>query len=226
MKNKLYIFILFFVGLAIMARYKITIIHDYTKNNDMMPENFLVEPNDSELQYFDSIEEALKSSDFEHFKVTDLRNIVKVVENDNECVVLFVNRGDGKDYLYANKLRIKKDGKKIYSQTLFGTGRQWYLEKVWINELHKICGDNELLKGKVESDLLLFNNKGEFTIGEKGGNIRWGTYFNEDIYKLSINGNRPTEIIKFQMDDEPVYLWYYKNLELNEEQLKNVQISY
>lgn len=138
------------------------------------------------------------------------------MKKDDTAVVFFITETDGKDEFYIYKMKVKnEEDKELYSTPILGTSWQWQSKLEWIKKLEQNKDKESGLKAKVESDLMLFNSDGNFCIGNDKEIIKWGLSIDEEIKKLKINGQSPTEIMTIKLDNDDVYFWYYESLSID-----------
>lgn len=190
-------------------------------------ENYKKAPDDSELHYYNTIKEAILSSEFdEDDRVDNVKKVAKVLEKDNECVVLFTSEINNLDCLVVYKLKIKKNKDNIsYSTPYFSKIRAWAADKSLIQTTFKSSKKLETLKEKVKSDLLLNNNQGIYDIGDIPNKTAWGLWKDDSIEQLKIEGVSPTDVIELEMDGDEAYLWYYENLKLDLNNMDKLKVT-
>lgn len=179
-------------------------------------EEFEKEPNMDELNFYDTVDEALlDNKHFQKNSAPNVKKIIKILKKNDNAVVFFIADNNGRDDFYIYKIKVKNEGdKELYSKPILGTGWLWQCKLYWIRNLEKDKDKESALKAKVESDLMLFNGAGHLYT-EKDKVLKWGLSIDEEIKDLKINGQHPTEIMNIKLDDDDVYFWYYEDCPVN-----------
>ncbi len=189
-------------------------------------EEFKKEPNINELKFFEDINKAVLSNNFdEDLSAKNVKKIIKILEKDDDCIVFFATEKDYNDVFFIYKMKEKnEDNKKYYSRPILATGWQWKDKRNYMKRIEKEGGEADI--EKIRCDLMMFNGNNAFTLGKDKENIKWGLSIDENINNLKINGIPPTEIIKTKLDDDDVYFWYYEGLDLDHSNISKVKITF
>ncbi|MBC1762495.1 hypothetical protein HCA31_08340 [Listeria welshimeri] len=182
-----------------------------------------------ELSYYDTIEDAVKGSDFaideeEGISYTNKKVIKKKVlflESDKDALLFFIgNLLEGKDHsdaLVVYKFKVKKEGNQTkYSTPTNGAQVAASSEK----DNYEYSGS----KGEIKSCLNLLNAYQSFNLYPETTQLQWGLSRNKNAPNLTINGKHPTKVIPIVLDGDDCYFWYYEDLKYDSS--KKAEISF
>ncbi|MBC2312689.1 hypothetical protein HCB40_00650 [Listeria welshimeri] len=187
------------------------------------------EEQEVELSYYDTVEDAVKGSNFaideeEGISYTNKKVIKKKVlflESDTDALLFFIgNLLEGKDYsdaLVVYKFKIKQEGNQTtYSNPTNATQIAARSEK----EGYEDWGS----KDEVQTCLNLYNAYQSFNLYPETTQFQWGMSFDKNAPKLTINGKHPTKVIPIVLDGDDCYFWYYEDLKYDSS--KKAEISF
>lgn len=192
--------------------FTLAIIKHQNKNVDIVSSKISIQYNsdavnleeEPEPVYQDTMEEALAINDTYYFKnylyMSKVNDVIKVFENDEYAVMFYHSIKDNKtDGFIASKFIKKKvNGKNQYALILVlpveGGGKS-------ISKPLKAVRDTAPF----------FDYFGNFGITE-GNRFIFGSLKSEEVKKLKIEGQSPTEVIEYISNGEKEYFWYYDNL--------------
>ncbi|MEG0899706.1 MAG: hypothetical protein RSD67_01170 [Oscillospiraceae bacterium] len=175
------------------------------------------------MKYYDNVVDAVRNCKYsdKQYKNFSEENILVLEENDNACVVL-ANINDKNDAILYYELNKKFESNKIFYSPPISAGKSsWKANKM---DLHGtfLVKDTMNLNEKIIDDLKTFSN--DF-LGKNQLSF-WGIADDERLLNLKINGFAPTKVIETKMDGDTVYLWYYKHLEVDLNNTKNIKIEF
>lgn len=178
------------------------------------------EMNLKESDYYLSVEEAVMCD----FKDKNTKpNILKVIKKDDNCkVLIFYDMSYGVINSYDLKIK-EKNGQIYYSRPISILSVNQYIANKHFN------GDsntNKELVDLVRSDIKYCVNINSNTNTDNGLYIIGGLTEDESICNLKINNTAPDEIITLQYKNEKYYFWYYENLDIKENDMDNLNISF
>lgn len=173
-----------------------------------------------ESDYYLSVEEAVMCD----FKDKNTKpNILKVIKKDDNCkVLIFYDMSYGVINSYDLKIK-EKNGQIYYSRPISILSVNQYIANKHFN------GDsntNKELVDLVRSDIKYCVNINSNTNTDNGLYIIGGLTEDESICNLKINNTAPDEIITLQYKNEKYYFWYYENLDIKENDMDNLNISF
>ena len=162
------------------------------------------------LQYYDSMEEAIMNANSKMLEgyecVREPDTIVKVFESDTEALMFYIS--------YENSRKGVCNIAKFEKQMVNGKA-QYGFTSMSPSEITKwgIYDKNPEKYVRFIIDASALTNMLGFRIGEDDERfVRGYTQFPE-IQNLEIEGQKPDEVIKFQMFDKDWYFWYYTDLQ-------------
>jgi hypothetical protein len=172
------------------------------------------EVQEEELQYFDSIEEALEKTQEETDPIFDeyaymrkIDHMIKSFENEQYAVIFYLSYKNEKTAGF-NACTIKKretrEGKTQYALMTM-TPTEW-------KKNSSVALAHGGLKGHVERSLVLNDYKYEFNVDEVNARFIWGGTSYSEINTLKIEGQKPTEVIPYKAFGKTEYFWYYADL--------------
>jgi len=161
-------------------------------------------PNPDDLQYFDTIDEAVAHNDLE-MTITYIDERIKLFENDEYAVLYFKANLSGNDVVYALKFMVKVIGETFhYSSPVMGTIMSW--------DAHKLSVKRMKLDEIGEVRLCISRDSlGLYRIDDTK-NFFWGLSQTEKARSLKIEGQLATEVIEVELDGETGYFWYFDDL--------------
>ncbi|MBC1664486.1 hypothetical protein HB955_10110 [Listeria welshimeri] len=187
------------------------------------------EEQEVELSYYDTVEDAVKGSNFaideeEGVSYTNKKEIkekVLFLESDTDALLFFIgNLLEGKDYsdaLVVYKFKIKQEGNQTtYSNPTNATQIAAISEK----EGYEDWGS----KYEVQTCLNLYNAYQSFNLYPETTQLQWGLSRNKNAPNLTINGKHPTKVIPIVLDGDNCYFWYYEDLKYDSS--KKAEISF
>lgn len=192
-------------------------------------EDFLKEPDVNTLKFYDNINDAILNSTVdEDDKPKSIKQIIKVLEKDDEAVVFFIADIQEKDCVNTYKLKTKKENNKIYySEATFTTLISWSAENlIQQNSKERDQTKEDYIKELVKTDFNFYNGSTAFNIGEDKETVKWGFLRYPEIYNVKINNVPITGIEEIYLDNEQVYFWYYQGNELNEKNTKDIKVTF
>ncbi|WP_270893617.1 hypothetical protein [Listeria welshimeri] len=184
---------------------------------------------DVERSYYNTIEDAVKGSNFaideeEGISYTNKKVIKKKVlflESDTEALLFFIGNfiesKDDSDALVVYKFKVKKEGNQTkYSTPTNGAQVAASSEK----DNYEYSGS----KGEIKSCLNLLNAYQIFNLYPETTQLQWGLSRNKNAPNLTINGKHPTKVIPIVLDGDDCYFWYYEDLKYDSS--KKAEISF
>ncbi|WP_271001518.1 hypothetical protein [Listeria seeligeri] len=187
------------------------------------------EEEEIERSYYDTIEEAVKGSNFEkeedeessYINKRVIKEKVLFLESETDALLFFIgNTLEGKDYsdaLVVYKFKVKQEGNKTkYSTPTNGMQIVASAEK-----------DNyeyRESKGEITSCLNLFNAYQTYNLYPETTQLQWGMSYDKNAPNLTINGEHPTKMIPIELDGDDCYFWYYEDLKYDSS--KKAKISF
>ncbi|MBC6296657.1 hypothetical protein HCJ45_05980 [Listeria sp. FSL L7-1517] len=181
-----------------------------------------------ERSYYDTIEDAVKGSDFaideEGVSYTNKKVIkekVLFLESETDALLFFIgNLLEGKDYsdaLVVYKFKVKKEGNQIkYSTPTNATQIA--------AENEKDIYEEEGRKFEIEINLNLNNAYQSFNLYPETTQLQWGMSYDKNAPNLTVNGKHPTKVIPIELDGDDCYFWYYEDLKYDSS--KKAKISF
>ncbi|MBC1702651.1 hypothetical protein HB953_11995 [Listeria welshimeri] len=187
------------------------------------------EEQEVERSYYNTIEDAVKGSDFaleegEEVSYTNKKEIkekVLFLESDTDALLFFIGNfienKDGSDALVVYKFKVKKEGNQTkYSTPTNGAQVAASSEK----DNYEYSGS----KGEIKSCLNLLNAYQIFNLYPETTQLQWGLSRNKNAPNLTINGKHPTKVIPILLDGDDCYFWYYEDLKYDSS--KKAEISF
>ncbi|MBC2349263.1 hypothetical protein HBP57_09430 [Listeria welshimeri] len=181
-----------------------------------------------ERSYYNTIEDAVKGSDFaleddeesSYYNKKIIKEKVLFLESENEALLFFIgNLLEGKDHsdaLVVYKFKVKKEANQTtYSNPADATQIAAGSEK------RKYEYGN---KYEIQTSLNLNNAYQSFNLYPKTTQFQWGMSFNKNAPNLTINGKHPTKVIPIVLDGDNCYFWYYEDLKYDSS--KKAEISF
>ncbi|MBF2469344.1 hypothetical protein [Listeria welshimeri] len=181
-----------------------------------------------ERSYYNTIEDAVKGSDFaleddeesSYYNKKIIKEKVLFLESENEALLFFIgNLLEGKDHsdaLVVYKFKVKKEANQTtYSNPTDATQIAAGSEK------RKYEYGN---KYEIQTSLNLNNAYQSFNLYPKTTQFQWGMSFNKNAPNLTINGKHPTKVIPIVLDGDDCYFWYYEDLKYDSS--KKAEISF
>ncbi|MBC1692238.1 hypothetical protein HB954_13655 [Listeria welshimeri] len=188
------------------------------------------EEQEVELSYYDTVEDAVKNNTFaKDSDAKDSPNLNKKVikekvlllENETNAILFFIGNvretDNHEDSLVVYKFKVKKEGsKKKYSTPTNATQISGFFAK---NNYEIRDGEYE-----IQTCLNLYNTYQIFNLYPETSQLQWGTSYNKNAPKLTINGKHPTKVIPIVLDGDNCYFWYYEDLKYDSS--KKAEISF
>ncbi|MBC1528564.1 hypothetical protein HCJ05_13810 [Listeria seeligeri] len=190
------------------------------------------EEEEVELSYYDTIEDAVKGSNFamdeeekeEGASYTNKKVIkekVLFLESETDALLFFIgNFIEDKDYtdaLVVYKFKVKQEGNQTkYSTPTNGMQIAASAEK----DIYEYRGS----KGEITSCLNLYNAYQNYNLYPETTQLQWGISRDKNAPNLTINGEHPTKVIPIELDGDDCYFWYYEDLKYDSS--KKVKISF
>ncbi|MBF2460917.1 hypothetical protein ICI39_01000 [Listeria welshimeri] len=187
------------------------------------------EEQEVELSYYDTVEDAVKGSNFaideeEGVSYTNKKEIkekVLFLESDTDALLFFIGNfienKDDSDALVVYKFKVKKEGNQTkYSTPTNGAQVAASSEK----DNYEYSGS----KGEIKSCLNLLNAYQSFNLYPETTQLQWGLSRNKNAPNLTINGKHPTKVIPIVLDGDDCYFWYYEDLKYDSS--KKAEISF
>ncbi|WP_256713677.1 hypothetical protein [Listeria seeligeri] len=190
------------------------------------------EEEEVELSYYDTIEDAVKGSNFamdeedeeegaSYFNKKVIKEKVLFLESETDALLFFIgNQLEGKDYsdaLVVYKFKVKQEGnKKKYSTPTDATQIAAGSEK----DIY----EDEGSKLEIEINLNLNNAYQSFNLYPETTQLQWGMSYDKNAPNLTVNGEHPTKVIPIELDGDECYFWYYEDLKYDSS--KKAKISF
>lgn len=187
------------------------------------------EEEEVELSYYDTIEDAVKGSNFaideeEGVSYTNKKVIkekVLFLESETDALLFFIgNQLEGKDCsdaLVVYKFKVKQEGNQTkYSTPTNATQIAAGSEK----ESYEYGGS----KYEIQTCLNLNNAYQSFNLYPETTQLQWGMSYDKNAPNLTINGEHPTKVIPIELDGDDCYFWYYEDLKYDSS--KKAKISF
>ena len=160
-------------------------------------------PIPDDMQYFDTIEEAVVHNELEIVN-TNIDEIIKLFETDEFAVLFFRKNVNGSDVVNAFRFAAKEiDGTRSYA-AIAATGMSWETHKLTVKR-GKVDEIGEV-RYCIASDILRY-----FRIDDTK-NFFWGLSQTERVRSLRIEGQLVTEVIEVELDGETAFFWYFKDV--------------
>ena len=181
-------------------------------------------PDPSELEYFDTIEEAVANHviPFEGANIiTEIGEIVRLFEGDGGLSVLFFEGTNlnGDAGLFAYMLYVKNgDGDIQYTSPFYGGGRLYDS----LLRQTRLLGVDKL--GEVRANIEIRNPGGLYKVNESE-NFIWGISQSPDIHYLRIDGQPVDDVVSLGSEGDSLYFWYFLDLQ-NEGSLNFENVRY
>lgn len=159
-------------------------------------------------KYQDTLQKALEEgrTDLEEETEyqTNVDEVIMSLENEEYISVFFrsVKDKDQECFTMAKFRKKDIDGETKYF-FISAFPRETEREALYLDDFKEIIGGNLALSDYMQS-VNINPAKGRFIYGENR---------HKEIYKLEVEGERPTEIIPYKVFGEQWYFWYYENLE-------------
>lgn len=175
------------------------------------PQN-IGEPIDEESipdsEYYPSPEQAMKNSSFqadpEEVYQKNMDEVIAKFENENYTSVYFKSIKDEN----TGCLTFAKFKKKVID----GEERYTFITR-FPSDLTKNSWKVGTLESLIEGQLSLSDFTQSVNINPENTRFVWGDCDSKEIYKLKVEGQKPTGIIEYDIFDEKRYFWYYEDLE-------------
>ncbi|MBC1725028.1 hypothetical protein HB981_00685 [Listeria seeligeri] len=187
------------------------------------------EEEEIERSYYDTIEDAVKGSNFaideeEGVSYTNKKVIkekVLFLESETDALLFFIgNFIEDKDYtdaLVVYKFKVKQEGNQTkYSTPTNATQIPAGSEK----GIYERGGS----KYEIQTCLNLYNAYQSFNLYPETTQLQWGLSYDKNAPKLTVNREHPTKVIPIEMDGDDCYFWYYEDLKYDSS--KKAKISF
>ena len=159
-------------------------------------------------EYYPSPEQAMKNSSFqvepEEVYQKNMDEVIAKFENDKYASVYFKSVKDKN----TECLTFAKFKKKVID----GEERYTFITR-FPSDLTKNSWKVGTLESLIEGQLSLSDFTQSVNINPESTRFVWGDCDSKEIYKLKVEGQKPTSIIAYDIFDEKRYFWYYENLE-------------
>ena len=159
-------------------------------------------------EYYPSPEQAMKNSSFqadpEEVYQKSMDEVIAKFENENYASVYFKSIKDKN----TGCLTFAKFKKKVID----GEERYTFITR-FPSDLTKNSWKVGTLESLIEGQLSLSDFTQSVNINPENTRFVWGDCDSKEIYKLKVEGQKPTSIIAYDIFDEKRYFWYYENLE-------------
>ena len=159
-------------------------------------------------EYYPSPEQAMKNSSFqvepEEVYQKNMDEVIAKFENENYASVYFKSIKDKN----TGCLTFAKFKKKVID----GEERYTFITR-FPSDLTKNSWKVGTLESLIEGQLSLSDFTQSVNINPESTRFVWGDCDSKEIYKLKVEGQKPTGIIAYDIFDEKRYFWYYENLE-------------
>lgn len=187
------------------------------------------EEEEIERSYYDTIEDAVKGSNFaideeEGVSYTNKKVIkekVLFLESETDALLFFIgNFIEDKDYtdaLVVYKFKVKQEG----NQTKYSTPTD---ATQIAAESEKTDYEHEGSKQEIQTSLNLNNAYQSFNLYPETTQLQWGMSYDKKAPNLTINGEHPTKVIPIELDGDDCYFWYYEDLKYDSS--KKAKISF
>ncbi len=191
-----------------VIKYEVKEKKKYVPLNLLNPEEIQYkEENTPDDQYKDSLEEAMKNPEIK-IKVEEeyTRNIDKVIKEfrSKEYVSLYYisEKDDSEKAVTFAKFKIKEiDNQEKYLFLIKTTNI--------VTKDARYVGDT---KSGIRSQLILSDTLQDLNVRPEETRFVYGVVHDKDIYGLEVEGQKPDEIIYYDMFGKDCFLWYYTNL--------------
>lgn len=161
--------------------------------------------------YYDTVDIAMKNAKLHYLKGDEYQQnideIVKYLENENYIAVFF--RSVESERVECFTLAIFKK-KEIKETTKYAFIRCESTE-TFKNEII-IQGE---YKDNIEGRLRYIDLIQDYNIDRENTRFMYGKIRSNTVYSLEIEGQRPTEIIEYEVFGKKRYFWYYEDLQSN-----------
>ncbi len=185
---------------------QITITTDGNGNTKLLPD--VDEENIDDSRYRDSIEEAVrldsivKDKEDEYTRKVD--EIIFEMESDDYKIVFFRSIKDQKyeRFTFAKFKKKEMEGQIKYAylyNTIFDKKKGG---RIWGD--FKSLTEDTLRMSDIDRDRGVEPGKKRFL---------WGVTSYDDVYRMKIEGQEPTEIIAFDVFGKENYFWYYEDIQ-------------
>ena len=159
-------------------------------------------------EYYPSPEQAMKNSSFqvepEEVYQKNMDEVIAKFENENYASVYFKSIKDKN----TECLTFAKFKKKVIE----GEERYTYITG-FPTESERDNFTIGTLESLVQGQLALSDFTQSVNIDPENTRFVWGDCNSKEIYKLKIEGQKPSGIIPYESFGEKWYFWYYENLE-------------
>lgn len=159
-------------------------------------------------EYYPSPEQAMKNSSFqadpEEVYQKNMDEVIAKFENENYTSVYFKSIKDEN----TGCLTFAKFKKKVID----GEERYTFITR-FPSDLTKNSWKVGTLESLIEGQLSLSDFTQSVNINPENTRFVWGDCDSKEIYKLKVEGQKPTGIIAYDIFDEKRYFWYYEDLE-------------
>lgn len=159
-------------------------------------------------EYYPSPEQAMKNSSFqadpEEVYQKNMDEVIAKFENENYASVYFKSIKDEN----TGCLTFAKFKKKVID----GEERYTFITR-FPSDLTKNSWKVGTLESLIEGQLSLSDFTQSVNINPENTRFVWGDCDSKEIYKLKVEGQKPTGIIEYDIFDEKRYFWYYEDLE-------------
>lgn len=159
-------------------------------------------------EYYPSPEQAMKNSSFqadpEEVYQKNMDEVIAKFENENYASVYFKSIKDEN----TGCLTFAKFKKKVID----GEERYTFITR-FPSDLTKNSWKVGTLESLIEGQLSLSDFTQSVNINPENTRFVWGDCDSKEIYKLKVEGQKPTGIIAYDIFDEKRYFWYYEDLE-------------
>lgn len=222
-KAILIIVIAFFLALALIFGIRILAGHSYfetfTEVSDENEEYRLYNTNilaDEESipdsDYYESPEEALKHSK------SDGRSRYSYQKNIDEIIAQFENE----DYISIYFRSVKdKDTETLtfakFKKKMIGNEKKYTFLLSNPTEVKRGTPSGDNIEDWIKSRLVLSDYEQNVNIDPENSRFIYGDCTFKEIYSLKVEGQKPSNIIPYELFGETRYFWYYENIESNVE---------
>ena len=165
-------------------------------------------PKPDEVQYYDTIEEAVAHNALENFSTGYITEPIKLFQHNNYAVFFYKSSIGNEDAIYVLKHYTMEDRNTLYSTPVMGTDIIWEAQKKAV----KMNGCDDIGEIRLYIELL---NIEQFFNTDNTKTFVWVLSQTDRVYNLKIEEQSVTEVIEVELDGETGYFWYFDDLRTN-----------
>lgn len=164
-----------------------------------------------DADYYDSVEEALqnnsvngKNKDADTRYQNNIDEVIKKFENDNYIALYFRSvKDENTECITFAKFKKKEIDNRVKYTFIASIPLETERDDFFVGTLESL----------IEGQLSLSDYMQDVNIDPENTRFVYGDCHSKKIYQLKVEGQKPSEIIPYEMFGKIRYFWYYENLE-------------